>query len=296
MTKEAPFMMCKVRFCALFVALFAASLARADFATFVIDELYSNADGSVQYVVLHEAQGTNGANLLTAHTLSATHAGVTKVFTFPTDLPSATTANHRVLIGSNGFAALRAIAPDYQMPDRFLPTDGGTVNYAGVDQVTYPTLPIDGSNALQRSGAVAANLATNFAGQTFAVPANPITVVEFYNDSLDHYFMSPLAPDIDALDAGRIFGWSRTGYSFGGFPTMAAGTSPVCRFYIPPQHGDSHFFSASPAACASVLAKVGVDPNYSGYLYETPSEFYIALPDTASGACSAATGTSMPSV
>ena len=190
------------RICACLVTMLVTSLARADFATFVIDELYSNADGSVQYVVLREAQGTNGANLLAGHALSATHAGVTKIFTFPTDLPSTTTANRRVLIGSNGFAALSPIAPDYQMPDRFLPTDGGTVNYAGVDQVTYPTLPIDGSNALQRSGAVAANLATNFAGQTFAVPANPITVVEFYNDSLDHYFMSPLAPDIDALDSG----------------------------------------------------------------------------------------------
>jgi Repeat of unknown function (DUF5648) len=288
MPKEAPFMMCKVRFCAFLIALFAASLARADFATFVIDELYSNADGSVQYVVLHEAQGTNGANLLTGHTLSATHAGVTKEFTFPTDLPSATTANRRVLIGSNGFAALRAIAPDYQMPDRFLPTDGGTVNYAGVDQIAYATLPLDGNNALHRSGTAAANLATNFAGQTFAVPANPVTVVEFYNDSLDHYFMIPLAPDIDALDSGRIFGWSRTGYSFAGFPTMAAGgaaTSPVCRFYIPPQHGDSHFFSASTDECAAVLAKIGIDPNYSGYIYETPSEFYIALSDTTTGAC-----------
>src|SRR5438067_11118360 len=126
-------------FCArafLVVVLLAALPARADFATFVIDELYSNADGSVQYVVLHEAQGTNGANLLAGRILSATHAGVTKIFTFPSDLPRATTANQRVLIGSNGFAALSPIAPDYQMPDRFLPTDGGTVNYAGVDQVT----------------------------------------------------------------------------------------------------------------------------------------------------------------
>src|SRR5207247_6926321 len=63
----------------------------------------------------------------------------------------------------------------------------------------------------------------------------------------------------------------------------------------PPEHGDSHFFSASPAECAAVLAKIGVDSNYSGYIYETPNEFYIALPDTASGACPAA-GTSTPSV
>ena len=31
--------------------------------------------------------------------------------------------------------------------------------------------------------------------------------------------------------------------------------SPVCRFYIPPEHGDSHFLSASSAECAAVLAQ-----------------------------------------
>ena len=284
-----------VRACAYLVLLLAASRARADFATFVVDTLYSNADGSVQYVVLHETQGANGGNLLAGRALTATHAGVTKVFTFPADLPNATTAGKRVLIASNGFAATSPIVPDYQMPDRFLPTDGGTVDYAGVDQVAFAALPTDGTHAWQRGGAVAPNVATNFAGQTFAVPAGPVTVVEFYNDTLDHYFMSPLAPDIDALDSGRIGGWSRTGYAFEGFPTMATATAnPVCRFYIPPQHGDSHFFSASPAECAAVLAKIGVDPNYSGYLYETPSEFYITLPDTMTGACPPSIQASVP--
>src|SRR5438094_8094312 len=140
----APFMLCTIRFCAFLVAFVAASLARADFASFVIDELYSNADGSVQYVVLHEAQGVNGGNLLSGRTLTATHAGVVKTFAFPTDLPNASTAGKRVLIGSNGFAATSPIAPDYQMPDRFLPTDRGTVNYAGVDQTNYASLPTDG--------------------------------------------------------------------------------------------------------------------------------------------------------
>jgi hypothetical protein len=273
----------------LLAALAIAPSARADFATFVIDDFYSSADGTVQYIVLHETQGANGGNLLAGRTITSTSIGGTKVFTFSTDLPSATTAGRRVLIGSNGFAAKSALTPDYQMPDRFLPTDGGTVDYAGVDQITFASLPIDGTNALQHNGTIAANLATNFAGGTFSFPAIPITVIEFYNESLDHYFMSPLAPDIDALDSGRFAGWSRTGYAFEGFVTLASAgstsVSPVCRFYIPPEHGDSHFFSASPAECAEVLAKIGTDPNYSGYVYETPSEFYITLPDTATGAC-----------
>ena len=40
----------------------------------------------------------------------------------------------------------------------------------------------------------------------FAVnaPARAETVVEYYNATLDHYFITPLADEIDALDSGRI--------------------------------------------------------------------------------------------
>ena len=44
--------------------------------------------------------------------------------------------------------------------------------------------------------------------------------------------------------------WSRTTKSFKVFASQASGgpgVNPVCRFYIPPAHGNSHFFSASPA-------------------------------------------------
>jgi len=115
------------------------------------------------------------------------------------------------------------------------------------------------------------------------------TVVEYYNASLDHYFMTPLQNEIDLLDSGRIAGWNRTGLVFDASATQTAGASPVCRFYIPPLHGDSHFFSASADECAAVRAKIGSDPNFSGYIEETAAEFYIALPNIASGACPAGT-------
>ena len=67
------------------------------------------------------------------------------------------------------------------------------------------------------------------------------------------------------------------------------GVNPVCRFYIPPEHGDSHFFSASPAECASIAQKAATDPNFSGYVLESPAVFFVALPDTATGACPSAT-------
>ena len=116
------------------------------------------------------------------------------------------------------------------------------------------------------------------------------TAVEYYHAGFDHYFITALADEIQKLDAGQITGWSRTGRGFRVFPIPpppVPAFSPVCRFYIPPQHGDSHFFSASPAECASILGKIGSDPNYSDYVEESPSVFYVQLPDGTTGACPA---------
>jgi len=269
----------------------AVSSACASFHTFGISEIYSNADGTIQYIELKEDAGFGGQQFLAGHTLTSTHAGVTKTYAFPANLPGSGTAGKHALIATQGFAALGLVTPDYVVPNGFLATDGATVDYAGVSQMTYATLPTDGVSALGPLGPVV-NAPANFSGATGKVPALPVTAVEYYRAAADHYFISALQPDIDALDTGRFAGWARTSLSFKVFATQAAasaGANPVCRFYIPPQHGDSHFFSADPAECAAVLAKIKTDPNYSGYDYETPNAFYVALPDKATGACPAAT-------
>lgn len=115
-----------------------------------------------------------------------------------------------------------------------------------------------------------------------ATMAPIVDVIEFYNAAMDHYFMSSLAPDIDALDSGHFAGWIRTGRSFKAYPQPALGASPVCRFYMPaPQ--DSHFYSASPSECSAVAAK------YPTFVLEAPDVFYISLPDNATGTCPSAT-------
>ena len=108
---------------------------------------------------------------------------------------------------------------------------------------------------------------------------NAVDVVEFYNATLDHYFISSLAADIQALDSGALKGWSRTGLSFKAYDGPTPGTSPVCRFYIPPAQGDSHFYSASLVECAEVVQK------FPGFSYESPSVMHVGLPDLATGAC-----------
>ncbi len=160
-----------------------AQPALAEYHTFQIEELYSNASGTIQYIVLHESQNMDGEGFLGMRTLSAksTSSGVTTTFLFPYDLPggscdsygygcqSAPTADKRVLIATAGFNALNLLRVDYIIPDGFLAVGGGTVNYALVDQVTYSSLPTDGANALTRTGTVTHNVATNFLGQTASV-------------------------------------------------------------------------------------------------------------------------------
>lgn len=160
----------------------ATTVALAEFHTFQIEQMYSNADGSVQFVVLHESQGMNGENFLAGQVLTSTHLGVTKTYVFPNNLPggacgvygdcsAAPTANKRVLIATQGFAALGLVTPDYVIPNGFLAIDGGTLNYAFVDQVTYAMLPTGGIQALTSGGVTIPNLATNFNGNSASVAA-----------------------------------------------------------------------------------------------------------------------------
>jgi len=182
-----------LRGCSSILSLLFAATALASFHTYVIDELYSNADGSVQFIVLHEALGLDGQNLLRGRTLTSTHSGVTQTYTFDRDLPGgggpcgyfgecnpSPTANTRVLIATQGFAALGVVAPDYTIPNGFLSSAGGTVNYAGVDIVNYAALPVDGVGALNRSGTVIPNVATNFAGASASVALPPPAVFGNY--------------------------------------------------------------------------------------------------------------------
>jgi hypothetical protein len=119
--------------------------------------------------------------------------------------------------------------------------------------------------------AACAALAMQAHAEFAPVPAN--TAIEYYHAAFDHYFITSLPAEIAALDAGTLTGWSRTGRGFSVFPALPpapVAAAPVCRFYIPPQHGDSHFFSASAAECAAIRDRIPVDPNFSGDREETP--------------------------
>src|SRR4029077_4003732 len=78
-------------FVVVFFSLFALP-ASAEFHLFRIDQVYSNADGSVQYVVMRESTGSNFESFWMGNFLQTTAAaGMSQQFEFPSDLPSTNT-------------------------------------------------------------------------------------------------------------------------------------------------------------------------------------------------------------
>lgn len=118
-----------------------------------------------------------------------------------------------------------------------------------------------------------------------SMPATLAVVVEYYNASLDHYFMTMSPIEINDLDTGVFTGWVRTGLRFLAYTRAVSGASPVCRFYRTPGYGDSHFYSASPAECATLVD----NPRFPGWTFESSNVFYIVQPNQDSGACPANT-------
>jgi len=120
-----------------------------------------------------------------------------------------------------------------------------------------------------------------------ANPTKETLVVEYYYAGLDDFFITANQAEIQGLDSGVHPGWVRTGLTFLAYsdPSVApAGASPVCRFYLLPQFGDSHFYSADPAECAATAAKFA-----GAWVEESPALFYIPLPDKTTFTCPANT-------
>ena len=148
----------------------------ASFHLWVISEVYSNQDGSVQFIELQAL--SSGQQFLAGHTIVSSSGSGSKSFTFASDLPG-DSAGRSFLIGTQGFAALGLIAPDYIAPNGFLATTNGSVNFAGVSRVSWANLPIDALHSIDASGAAASNTPTNFAGMTSSiVPAAGIASID----------------------------------------------------------------------------------------------------------------------
>jgi hypothetical protein len=131
-------------------ALGVAAPARALVHLWDIAEIYSNADGSVQFVEFFttgESEiGWSGA------ALRSVSNDVLVEFDLNVDAP---TNDRRVLVATPGFADLPgAVAPDFEIPLAFIDVGGDTLVFTGsVDQVTFEPdqLPTDGLHSLYRT-------------------------------------------------------------------------------------------------------------------------------------------------
>jgi hypothetical protein len=122
----------------------------------------------------------------------------------------------------------------------------------------------------------------------YGVPAPGATgtalAIEYFDAFLGHYFITTLASEQAALDAGAIAGWKRTGAWFTAYAPgqgAADGARAVCRYYGRPEAGlDTHFYSASASECAAVAQRFP-----DAWILESAELFDVALPDQASGEC-----------
>ena len=158
------------------LAALAALPAGAVFHLFIINEIYSNADGSVQYIELTALAG--GQQFTSGHAITASNGTTTHSMTLGSNLPG-DTSGHRFLIGTASVTAAFGVTPNYTIPANFLFPAGGSVSWGeGSDVYTHPAMPTDGTNALYRTGnQSAAGTPQNFAGVIGApVPvSNPQT-------------------------------------------------------------------------------------------------------------------------
>lgn len=115
-------------------------------------------------------------------------------------------------------------------------------------------------------------------------PVQVVQAVEFYNATLDHYFVTVNPVEITDLVNGAHPGWTRTGLTFNVFaPAMSGGAGvPVCRFYGLPSAGlDSHFYTANPDECSIIPSK------FAGAWTLESSDAFEAAPGVPNFGCEA---------
>lgn len=156
------------------LSVVATSPASASFHLWQISEIYSNADGSVQFIELFTT--ANSQSALFGRVLTANSDGAINQFVFSSNT-SSLTANRRLLIATPGFAALPgAVVPDFTLAGApFFDPEANfiSIGFAGVDSVALSSsdLPADPTLSLDRSLTPGVNSPTNFAGNEGSLEA-----------------------------------------------------------------------------------------------------------------------------
>ncbi len=119
----------------------------------------------------------------------------------------------------------------------------------------------------------------------FTVLPRPVSAVEYFSVSRNHYFITADPAEMAMLDSSQTPGWTRTGQTIGVFPfafppNRPANVVDVCRLYAPSPSLDTHFYSALVSECATLA-----NAAQSDWIMESPHAFSIMLPNASNGSC-----------
>jgi serralysin len=150
-----------------------AAMVMAGAHTWDVVELFSNADGTIQFVELREMGGGQFETGVNGHLITSTDTG--NAYTVPGGPLATPTSFRNLLFATPAFAALPgAPTPDFIFPANMVPffeTDGDIVSYNPYDSFSFAidTLPTDGVHSLLKNLTTPCNTPTNYAGQTGTV-------------------------------------------------------------------------------------------------------------------------------
>jgi len=157
---------------ALLAGLAVAAPAGAGIHTWDVSEVFSNADGSVQFIELEETAGGAGETGVGNGSISSN----SESHSWSNGAVAAPTSDRFYLIATAAFAALPgAPTPDVILPAGVVPffsAAGDTVAFGGFDSCAVPAIPTDGTTAYDCLAAgTALNSPTNYAGDVGSVDA-----------------------------------------------------------------------------------------------------------------------------
>src|SRR5262245_47417416 len=161
--------------------------------TWDVNEVFSNSDGTIQFVEMREANGTPGETGLPSQQISSTVQG--EAFFIGGGPLTPPTSNKFFLIATPAFAALAgAPTPDSIVPAANIPffaSSGDTITYSIYDSWNFGTVPTNGVSSLNRLTGVQNNSPTNYAGGTGQVDASS---------------PAPSVPALNGLGVGLVAG------------------------------------------------------------------------------------------
>lgn len=157
-------------------AVLLPATASAAFHFWQIRELYTNLDGSVQFIELFTSSSGQQFTNSEVITITEQATGITHTFTFPSDTSSPTN-NHAILIATSNISMFGGPTPDFLLPSGFLFSGASRIEFLGTSQggINYSSLPTNGTLSLAIPGLTTQiNSPQNYAGMIGSVP-EPMT-------------------------------------------------------------------------------------------------------------------------